>query len=41
MVDRLKRDMSMTFNMNDLGPARQILGIQIRRNRNAKKLWLS
>ena len=41
MIDRLKRDMSKTFDMKDLGPARQILGMQIHRDRNAKKLWLS
>ena len=27
--------------MKDLGPARQILGMQILRHRKAKKLWLS
>uniref|UniRef100_A0A2N9H483 Integrase catalytic domain-containing protein n=1 Tax=Fagus sylvatica TaxID=28930 RepID=A0A2N9H483_FAGSY len=30
-----------SFDMKDLGPARQILGMQILRDRKAKKLWLS
>ena len=41
MIDKLKRDMSKTFDMKDLGPTRQILGMQICHDRNAKKMWLS
>lgn len=41
LIGKLKVEMSKSFNMKDLGSARQILGMQIRRDRNAKKLWLS
>lgn len=40
-VDRLKQDLSKSFSMKDLGPAKQILGMKILRDRKAKKLWLS
>ena len=37
MIGWLKRDMSKTFDMKDLCLAQQILGMQIRCDRNAKK----
>ena len=40
-IGKLKKEMSKTFDMKDLGPTQQILGIQICRDSNAKKLWLS
>ncbi|KAK0597070.1 hypothetical protein LWI29_021536 [Acer saccharum] len=40
-IDRLKMQLSKDFAMKDLGPAKQILGIRIHRERNAKKLYLS
>ena len=40
VVGNLK-DLFKSFDMKDLGPARQILGMQILRDRKAKKLWLS
>uniref|UniRef100_A0A2N9IRB9 Integrase catalytic domain-containing protein n=1 Tax=Fagus sylvatica TaxID=28930 RepID=A0A2N9IRB9_FAGSY len=41
MVGSLKKELFKSFDMKDLGPARQILGMQILRDRKAKKLWLS
>ena len=40
-IDKLKKELSKFFAMKDLGPARQILGMQITRDRETKKLWLS
>jgi Reverse transcriptase (RNA-dependent DNA polymerase) len=41
MIDMLKNEMSKSFNMNDMGQSRQILGIQIIRDIKTKRLWLS
>ena len=41
MIGNLKKDLFKSFDMKDLGPARQILGMQILRDKKAKKLWLS
>jgi hypothetical protein len=41
MVGSLKNELFKSFDMKDLGPTRQILGMQILRDRKAKKLWLS
>lgn len=41
MITTLKKDLSKTFNMKDLGSARRILGMDIIRDRRAGKLWLS
>jgi len=40
-IEELKNNLGKTFAMKDLGPAKQILGIRIRRDRKAKKLWMS
>lgn len=40
-IEKLKQDLSKSFSMKDLGPAKQILGMKISRNREAKRLWLS
>lgn len=40
-IKELKETLSESFAMKDLGPARQILGIQIIRDRSVKKLYLS
>ncbi|RDX89639.1 hypothetical protein CR513_28615, partial [Mucuna pruriens] len=40
-IDRLKKQLSESFSMKDMGVAKQILGIRIIRDRQAKKLWLS
>lgn len=40
-IDRLKGQLSSSFAMKDLGPAKQILGISIVRDRKEKKIWLS
>lgn len=40
-INQLKKQLSKSFAMKDLGPAKQILGIRITRDRNARKLWLS
>jgi ATP-binding cassette subfamily B (MDR/TAP) protein 1 len=39
--DMLKKELSKFFDMKNLGPAKQILGMQIVRDRKARKLWLS
>uniref|UniRef100_A0A2N9HS63 Reverse transcriptase Ty1/copia-type domain-containing protein n=1 Tax=Fagus sylvatica TaxID=28930 RepID=A0A2N9HS63_FAGSY len=41
MVGSLKNELFKSFDMKDLGPTRQILGMQFLRDRKAKKLWLS
>jgi len=40
-IDRLKKQLGMSFAMKDLEPTKQILGIRIIRDRNENKLWLS
>ena len=40
-IDRLKEQLSRSFAMKDLGPAKQILGIRITRDRASKKLHMS
>jgi ATP-binding cassette subfamily B (MDR/TAP) protein 1 len=41
LIDKLKLELSIAFNMKDLGPAKHILGMQIIRDRKCGKLWLS
>lgn len=41
MIRMLKVDLSKSFDMKDLGPAKQILSMDIIRDRKAGKLWLS
>ena len=38
VIGNLKKDLFKSFDMKDLSPARQILGMQILRDRKAKKL---
>eukprot|EP00253_Pinus_taeda_P017565 PITA_17565 len=40
-INRLKAQMARTFDMKDLGAARQILGMEIFKDRSNGKLWLS
>ena len=40
-IDRLKRELSKSCAMKDLGSAKQILGMKISRDRKNRKLWLS
>ena len=40
-IDRLKRELSKSFAMKDLGSTKQILGMKISRDRKNMKLWLS
>ncbi|CAJ2658330.1 unnamed protein product [Trifolium pratense] len=40
-IKSLKKELSMSFAMKDLGPAKQILGMRISRDRKNGKLWLS
>jgi len=41
MINRLKKQLSESFAMKDMGAAKKILGIRIMRDRQEKKLWLS
>ena len=41
MIDRLKRELSKSFSMKDLGSTKQILGMKVSRDRKNRKLWLS
>ena len=41
MINMLKVELSKTFDMKDLESAKHILGMQITRDRESKKLWLS
>lgn len=40
-ISQLKKELSNYFDMKDLGPAQQILGMQIVRERKNQRLWLS
>jgi hypothetical protein len=40
LVNKLKSQLSSEFKMKDLGAARKILGIEIRRDQQAGKLFL-
>ena len=40
-IKKLKRELSKSFAMKDLGPAKKILGMKIIRDRKKKELWLS
>ena len=40
-VNKLKVLLSKEFDMKDLGAAKKILTMEIRRDRDAKRLWLS
>ena len=40
-IDKLKKQLSRSFTMKDLGLAKQILGIRIIRDRASKKLHMS
>ncbi|KAK3000481.1 hypothetical protein RJ639_021314 [Escallonia herrerae] len=40
-IDKLKKDLNKSFAMKDLGPAKQIIGMRITRDRSVKKFWLS
>ena len=40
-INKLKVFLSREFDMNDLDIAKKILGMEIRRDRDAKRLWLS
>ncbi|CAM8880102.1 unnamed protein product [Rhodiola kirilowii] len=41
LIYKLKGDFSKAFDMKDLGKAKQILGMEITRERKKNKLWLS
>jgi len=40
-IDRLKAQLSKEFEMKDLGEAKKILGMEINRDKERAKLWLS
>ncbi|RVW27983.1 Retrovirus-related Pol polyprotein from transposon TNT 1-94 [Vitis vinifera] len=40
-IEKLKRELSKSFAMKDLGYAKQILGMKISHDRKNEKLWLS
>ena len=40
-IASLKKNLNKSFAMKDLGPAKKILGMSIRRDRGARKLWVS
>ena len=40
-ISQLKKELSKSFDMKDLGPAQQILGMRIIRDRKKRRLWLS
>lgn len=40
-IIELKKELSLRFEMKDLGAAKKILGMEITRNREAGELWLS
>jgi hypothetical protein len=40
-IDRLKKQLSKSFAMKDLGPAKRTLGVHIHRCKKDKKLFIS
>ena len=40
-IDKLKKQLSKSFSMKDLGPTKKILGIRIKRDKASKKLYMS
>ena len=40
-INRLKSLLHKDFEMKDLGVVKKILGMEIRRDKEARKLWLS
>ena len=40
-IDNLKRELSKSFVMKNLGSLKQILGMNISRDKKSRKLWLS
>lgn len=40
-INKLKKELSSEFEMKDLGGAKKILGMEIHRDRESKKLYLS
>ena len=40
-IEKLKRELSKSFTIKDLGSVEQILGMKISRERKKRKLWLS
>ena len=40
-INRLKKDLSKSFDMKNIGATQYILRINISRDMKAKKLWLS
>ena len=40
-IDRLKAQLSKEFEMKDLGEAKKILGMEINKDRERGKIWLS
>ena len=41
MIQKLKRELSKTFDMKDLSIAKRILGMEILQDKKASKMWLS
>ena len=41
MINKLKKQLSESFSMKNMGVAKKILGIRIMSDRQEKKLWLS
>ena len=40
-ISKLKEELVKSFDMKDLGPAKQILGMEITRDGKNRRLWLS
>ena len=40
-ISKLKEELAESFEMKDLGPTKQILGMEITRDRKNRRLWLS
>ena len=40
-IDKLKKELTKSFSMKNLGSVKHILGMKISRDRNNRKLWLS
>ena len=41
VIDKLKKDLSFEFEMKDLGEAKKVLGMEIKRDRRSGKIRLT
>ena len=40
-ISKLKEELAESFDMKDLGPGKQLLGMEITHDRKNRRMWLS